>query len=121
MQTKLTNGAPQIRPVKIAHTIPQTVQCSGLSRSSIYDALKNGRLKARKAGRRTLIEDAELRRFIEDLPVMGSIPAEANAPASLAQAHPAAKQVVCTDERRQTSLRVERDRPRNLAATTARR
>lgn len=57
---------------KLAHTIPQAVQCTGLSRSTIYDALKSGKLMARKSGRRTLIEDAELRRFIASLPVMGA-------------------------------------------------
>ena len=59
---------------KLAHTIPSAVQSSGLSRSSIYNALKDGRLTARKAGRRTLIEDAELRRFLESLPLMGATP-----------------------------------------------
>lgn len=57
---------------KLAHTIPQAVQCSGLSRSAIYAALKRGSLLARKAGRRTIIEDAELRRFIASLPAMGA-------------------------------------------------
>lgn len=77
MQKKSTNGGhnqglAQSQTAKVAHTIPQAVQCSGLSRSSIYDALKDGRLSARKAGRRTLIQDSELRRFIESLPVMGA-------------------------------------------------
>lgn len=59
---------------KLAHTIPQAVQYSGLSRSAIYEALKSGKLTARKAGRRTLIEDSELRRFISALPSIGGRP-----------------------------------------------
>ena len=79
MKTKSTTDswkealALKVGPVsgKIAHTIPQAIDFSGLSRSVIYEALKEGKLHARKAGRRTLIEDAELRRFIGSLPVMG--------------------------------------------------
>jgi hypothetical protein len=56
---------------KIAHTIPETVRASGISRSAIYLALKTGALHARKYGTRTIIEDAELRRFIANLPAFG--------------------------------------------------
>ncbi len=57
---------------KIAHTIPEAVAVSGVSRSAIYLALKTGELRARKRGTRTLIEDAELRRFIANLPAFGA-------------------------------------------------
>jgi hypothetical protein len=60
-------------PTKISHSIPSAVATSGLSRSAIYLALKSGDLRARKCGKRTLIEDAELRRFIESLPTMGEV------------------------------------------------
>jgi len=59
---------------KLAHSIPSAVECSGFSRSYIYCAIKQGRLTARKAGRRTIIEDAELRRFISALPQLGATP-----------------------------------------------
>tara|TARA_R110002096_G_scaffold122204_36_gene264813 strand:- start:7432 stop:7617 length:186 start_codon:yes stop_codon:yes gene_type:complete len=48
--------------------IPEGVVYSGLSRSSLYDALKRGDLTAKKAGRRTLISFAELDRYLSDLP-----------------------------------------------------
>jgi hypothetical protein len=54
--------------VKIAYTIPQAVQASGLSRSSLYLAIASGALRARKYGARTLILDTDLRRFLGDLP-----------------------------------------------------
>ena len=60
-------------PSKISHTIPSAVAVSGLSRSAIYLALKSGDLRARKCGKRTLIEDTELRRFIGSLPPMGEV------------------------------------------------
>ena len=53
---------------KLAYTIPQAVEASGISRSSIYLAIASGRLAARKAGKRTLIQDRELRRFLAGLP-----------------------------------------------------
>ena len=52
----------------IAVTIPDAVKASGLSRSSLYEALKCGDLTARKAGRRTLILYADLERYIGSLP-----------------------------------------------------
>jgi len=47
---------------------PECVAYSGLSRTSLYNALKKGDLTAKKAGRRTLISFAELDRYLSDLP-----------------------------------------------------
>jgi hypothetical protein len=55
-------------PAKLAHTIPGAVWASGSSRSALYDAIAQGRLRAKKFGRRTLILDADLRRFLRSLP-----------------------------------------------------
>lgn len=52
----------------IAITIPDAVKVSGLSRSRLYEALKNGSLSARKAGRRTLIGFADLETYLANLP-----------------------------------------------------
>jgi len=52
----------------IAVTIPDAVKASGMSRTSIYEALKRGDLSARKAGRRTLISFADLQAYIASLP-----------------------------------------------------
>ena len=52
----------------IAVTIPDAVKASGMSRSSIYEALKRGDLSARKAGRRTLISFADLQAYLANLP-----------------------------------------------------
>jgi hypothetical protein len=53
---------------KIAYTIPQAVQASGLSRSSLYIAIAAGALHARKSGARTLILESDLRQFLQSLP-----------------------------------------------------
>ena len=54
------------RPLAI--TIPAAVIASGMSRTSIYEALKRGDLTARKAGRRTLISFADLQTYLASLP-----------------------------------------------------
>jgi excisionase family DNA binding protein len=52
----------------IAVTIPDAVKATGISRTSIYEALKRGDLTARKAGRRTLISFADLEAYLASLP-----------------------------------------------------
>lgn len=54
--------------IPIAVTIPDAVKASGMSRSSIYEALKRGDLSARKAGRRTLIAFSDLQAYLATLP-----------------------------------------------------
>jgi excisionase family DNA binding protein len=49
-------------------TLPEAVRFSGMSRTSLYEALKRGDLKARKAGRRTLISFADLQAYLATLP-----------------------------------------------------
>jgi hypothetical protein len=67
---KAQDGAAAIvsGQVKLAHTIPETVLASGLSRSMIYLAIKSGALRARKCGARTFVLDPDLRRFLRGLP-----------------------------------------------------
>jgi excisionase family DNA binding protein len=60
-------GAKQMQtPITI--TIPGAVSASGLSRTTIYEALKRGELTAVKAGRRTLIRFSELEAYMASLP-----------------------------------------------------
>jgi hypothetical protein len=58
----------QMAQAKIAHTIPEAVQVSGLSRSTICIAIREGSLAAKKCGARMLVLDADLRRFLSNLP-----------------------------------------------------
>ncbi len=51
----------------IAITIPGAVEVSGMSRTALYEAMKNG-LPAKKAGRRTLIMMADLEAYLASLP-----------------------------------------------------
>lgn len=54
-----------------AYSVEEAAKIAGLSRSSIYLALGDGRLTARKAGRRTIICPEDLRKFVRDLPLFG--------------------------------------------------
>ncbi|YAA60749.1 helix-turn-helix domain-containing protein [Niveispirillum fermenti] len=55
-------------PTPIAVTVSDAVKATGMSRTSIYEALKRGDLSARKAGRRTLISFADLETYLASLP-----------------------------------------------------
>jgi excisionase family DNA binding protein len=55
----------------ISHAIEDVPERTGINRSKIYAAIKNGHLTARKIGRSTIIEDGELRRWITTLPSRG--------------------------------------------------
>ena len=48
--------------------IPEAIDYSGLSRTRLYEALRRRELKARKAGRRTLIAIADLDAYLASLP-----------------------------------------------------
>lgn len=52
----------------ITVTIPEAVKATGLSRSRLYEAMKDGTLTARKAGRRTLIAYTDLEAYLAGLP-----------------------------------------------------
>lgn len=60
----------QIEPLAV--TIMQAVASTGISRTSIYEALRRGDLTAKKAGRRTLIAFADLEAYLDKLPVYRS-------------------------------------------------
>jgi hypothetical protein len=55
----------------ISYPIEQTPAASGLTRTHIFGAIRAKKLKARKAGRRTIIERDELRRYVQSLPAAG--------------------------------------------------
>jgi excisionase family DNA binding protein len=63
------------RAAEQAHTtgplavgIPQALELTSLSRSRLYGEIREGRLKVKKSGRRTLIPVAELHRWLAALP-----------------------------------------------------
>jgi excisionase family DNA binding protein len=57
---------------KAAHSIPEVCAYTGLGRDSVYAAIRTGKLIARKYGRRTVVLDDDLHKFLNALPKMGT-------------------------------------------------
>ncbi|MDX1124796.1 helix-turn-helix domain-containing protein [Sinorhizobium medicae] len=57
-----------MNPTKLGVHIEEAVDISGVGRTSLYAAIKEGRLKARKSGRRTIILIDDLKKFLGGLP-----------------------------------------------------
>ena len=55
---------------QLAMSIDEAARRAGVGRDKIYTAVKEGKLVARKAGRRTLVTTDALRRFIDNLPTL---------------------------------------------------
>ena len=56
---------------RIAVTIPEAIERSGIGRSSLYKLFTQGRLTPRKLGKRTLIMVEELDALVKSLPEGG--------------------------------------------------
>jgi hypothetical protein len=55
---------------KFAYDIPEVCEAANAGRTSVYEAIKSGELIARKRGRRTIVLDGDLRRWLESLPII---------------------------------------------------
>lgn len=51
-------------------TIQEACTYSGIGKTKLYEAINSGKLKARKAGKRTLILAHDLRRYLSSLPLV---------------------------------------------------
>ena len=56
---------------KIAVTLPEATELSGIGRSSLYKLFNEGKLTPRKSGKRTLVLVSELEEFLMNLPTGG--------------------------------------------------
>lgn len=61
-------------PRPLAYAIEDVPGVSGLTRTRVFEAIRQKQLMARKIGRRTIVEAAELQRFIATLPTRGREP-----------------------------------------------
>ena len=53
---------------KIAYDLKEVMELTSLRRSALYEVLNDGRLEARKLGRRTFVTRDALQRFMDGLP-----------------------------------------------------
>jgi excisionase family DNA binding protein len=56
---------------KNAFSISELTKVGPLGRSKLYEAIRDGELVARKAGRRTIILKTDFERFLTSLPLAG--------------------------------------------------
>jgi hypothetical protein len=54
-----------------AHSLVETSVLTGMGQEALRAAIRDGRLVARRLGRRVIVTDADLRRFLEALPRIG--------------------------------------------------
>lgn len=52
---------------RLLHTIPDAAEMLGVGRSTLYNLISAGEIKAVKVGRRTLIPQGELERYVRSL------------------------------------------------------
>jgi excisionase family DNA binding protein len=57
----------------LAHRVEQAAQLVGVGRTLIYDEIREGRLRIRKVGRRTLILHSDLQAWLDQLPIRESL------------------------------------------------
>ena len=57
-------------PEKLAYTIPEACEVSSLGQTSLYQAIREKRLTARKYGTRTVITREDLAAFLRTLPAV---------------------------------------------------
>jgi len=59
-------------PVRRAYSVPEAMCVLGLCRDTLYKLIREGRLPARKIGRRTVVLESDLQQFLESLPKLGA-------------------------------------------------
>jgi excisionase family DNA binding protein len=72
----VTNGARATKIPRISLTPDEAASSTGFSRTRIYNAIRDEELTARKDGRATVIEVAELQRWVRSMPTRGRAPDE---------------------------------------------
>ena len=63
---------PMQTPIRRAYSIPEVMCILGLCRDSVYKLIREGRLRARKIGRRTVVLETDIQAFLEELPALGA-------------------------------------------------
>lgn len=58
---------------KLAHSIPEVCELTGFGRTFVYSEIRDGHLKARKAGGRTVVLDPDLKGYLTNLPSLKNV------------------------------------------------
>ena len=62
---------PQTTSDRAAFSIAEVIARTGLGRDTVYGLIRDGQFVARKVGRRTLVVNSDLEKFLTSLPVIG--------------------------------------------------
>lgn len=54
--------------MNLSYSIQEVCALTGIGQTKIYEAIKNGLLNAKKYGRRTIILNDDLQKFLQNLP-----------------------------------------------------
>ena len=54
----------------LAHSVAEACQLASVGRTALYESIATGELRAVKRGKRTLILDEDLRRWVQSLPAV---------------------------------------------------
>ena len=67
---RMAKREAMLRPTmeKLGFTVPEAAALSSLGQTSIYKAIRQGRLRIRKYGTRTIITRTDLAFFLDNLP-----------------------------------------------------
>lgn len=67
---RMAKRESMLRPTmeKLGFTVPEAAVLSSLGQTSLYKAIREGRLRIRKYGTRTIITRPDLASFLESLP-----------------------------------------------------
>jgi hypothetical protein len=68
-QTKPLKGALNGTTARLAYSISGFAEAADTSKSVVYQAIRDGKLKARRHGGRTIILDHDGRDYLEALPI----------------------------------------------------
>jgi hypothetical protein len=67
---------------RVAYPLPEAARAAGVSRTRIFEAVRNKELTIRKAGRASIVTHDDLMAWILSLPTKGRQPDEATADAN---------------------------------------
>lgn len=62
-------AAPALPPTKLAYTLTEVVEATGIGRTTLYKLRQSGELAFWKCGGKTLIKADELHRWLESMPM----------------------------------------------------
>jgi hypothetical protein len=64
--------APAVEAARLAYSIESFAKAADIGRTTVYEAIRTGRLKAKKVGSRTIITTPAARDYLDALPDMAA-------------------------------------------------